>query len=72
MKQELSSREELQAFFWNVDLNTFDLELHKRSVIERLFQFGTPREVLWILAHYSWKSHGTMKARQGIARHLKS
>jgi hypothetical protein len=52
MKQALSDLEELRVFFWDVDINAIDLQLHKRFVIERLLQFGTANEVRWVLAHY--------------------
>lgn len=43
----------LFPFFWDVAIEEIDIKKAGRFVIERLLRFGRPKEVLWILKHYT-------------------
>jgi hypothetical protein len=48
-----SDRTWLSPFFWDVAIETVDIKKNRKFVIERLLRFGRPKEVLWILGHYT-------------------
>ncbi len=41
-----------QSLFWDVDPKTIDLRRHATYVIERVLDFGTDREVRWLVRYY--------------------
>ena len=43
----------LKFFCWDVDINKVDLDKHKKFIIERILQYGRPKEVNWVLEYYT-------------------
>ncbi len=41
------------SLFWDVDPKTIDPEKNARYVIERILDFGEPKEVRWLFKQYS-------------------
>lgn len=41
------------SLFWDVDPKTIDLKKHARYLIERVLEFGTDKEVRWLVHYYS-------------------
>lgn len=41
------------SLFWDVDPKTLDQKKHARYIIERILDFGTDREVRWLMRTYS-------------------
>lgn len=41
-----------RSLFWDVDPRTIDPEKNARYVIERILDFGEPREVDWLFKRY--------------------
>ena len=44
--------QELERFFWNVDLKQLDTERNQRFVIERILEKGDDEAVRWLRAQY--------------------
>lgn len=42
-----------QSLFWDVDPKTIDPQKHARYIIERVLDFGTDREIRWMVHYYS-------------------
>jgi len=42
-----------QSLFWDVDPKNIDAEKNARYVIERILEFGEPKEVKWLFGRYS-------------------
>ena len=43
----------LKPVLWDTAIETVDLKIHKRSIIERIMVFGTAELVRWMLKNYS-------------------
>ncbi len=43
----------IAQFFWDVDVGRLDTDKHKKFIIERLFRYGRPEQIKWVLARYS-------------------
>lgn len=43
----------LKPFFWDIDISTLDLKIHKQSIISRLFSYGDDEAVKWVLKTYT-------------------
>jgi hypothetical protein len=43
----------LKSFCWDIDINTLDLDRHKRFIIERILKLGRPEHVRWLLDTFS-------------------
>jgi hypothetical protein len=41
-----------QSLFWDVDPKTIDPKKHARYIIERVLDFGEPKEVGWVFREY--------------------
>lgn len=41
-----------QTLFWDVNPKTIDAEKNARYIIERVLEFGDPKEVSWVLRYY--------------------
>ncbi|MFA4845583.1 MAG: hypothetical protein WC654_03425 [Patescibacteria group bacterium] len=55
------------ALFWDVDPKTIDPKKHARYVIERIFDFGTDKEVRWLWRTYPRALlHGVAKTSRGL------
>ena len=52
-KPQIPSEGFRQALFWDVDPKTIDPEKNARYVIERILDFGEPKEVKWLFDNYS-------------------
>lgn len=44
------------SLFWDTDINSIDLEKHKKSIIERTLMRGTKEEFDLVLQYYGWES----------------
>jgi len=42
----------IRHLLWDVDRKSLDPRKHKKFIIERVLKFGTPKEVVWLLARY--------------------
>ncbi len=43
------------SLFWDVDLKNLDIKKHKRFIIERILEFGDPKDYEWAVARYGKK-----------------
>lgn len=41
-----------KSLFWDTDVKDIDLKKNARYVIERVLEFGYPKEVGWIIKNY--------------------
>jgi len=41
-----------QSLFWDVNPKTIDSKKHARYIIERILDFGEPRETRWLFSRY--------------------
>ena len=39
-------------YFWDVDINKLDIDRSKRLIIERVFVFGTAKEIILVINYY--------------------
>lgn len=40
------------SLFWDVDFKNIDIEKHKRFIIERILEFGGPKDYEWAVSYY--------------------
>jgi Family of unknown function (DUF6922) len=43
----------IKHLLWDVDREALDPVKHKKFIIERVLKYGTPKEVVWLLARYA-------------------
>jgi hypothetical protein len=55
------------SLFWDTNVQSIDLEQHKKSVIERTLMRGTKEEFDLVLKYYGWE---TVKETVVTARYL--
>ncbi|MFB3922337.1 MAG: hypothetical protein ACE145_11485 [Terriglobia bacterium] len=44
---------EISAFFWDVNVDTFDPLLYSQYTLGRLLEYGDEKAVAWMKAHFS-------------------
>lgn len=47
--------DQIDQLFWDIDPKKLDIKRHKRFIVERILQYGTPPEVSWLLDTYTDK-----------------
>jgi len=50
MKKDISPR--IQRLFWDVDVRKLDINLHAKTIIERVLNNGTLADWRWLIATY--------------------
>jgi len=57
MKQtdQIHQIDQIGQMFWDIDPKKLDIIRHKRFIMERISQYGTPPEISWLLDTYKKK-----------------
>ena len=57
MKQtdQIHQIDQIGQMFWDIDPKKLDIIRHKRFIMERILQYGTPPEISWLLDTYKKK-----------------
>jgi hypothetical protein len=59
----------IQKLLWDADLRSFDMQTHKRLLVERVLNYGTLADWRWLVARYGAQNIRTaLQARSVFPR----